>query len=71
VLEEWRVRRLNLNYLLIFMLFAILFYFFAANPLLVLATAALTIVPLFTHRKQFEIAQPAELESGVRLRLPC
>ena len=40
------MRRLNLNYLLIFIPIALGLYWFAANPLLVFAIAALTIVPL-------------------------
>jgi len=40
------MRRLNLNYLLILIPIAIGLYSFAANPLLVFAMAALTIVPL-------------------------
>ena len=40
------MRRLNLNYLLIFIPIALGLYWFAANPLLVFAMAALTIVPL-------------------------
>jgi Ca2+:H+ antiporter len=38
---------LNLNYLLIFIPIALGLYWSAANPLLVFAMAALTIVPLF------------------------
>ncbi len=40
------MRRLNLNYLLIFIPVALGLYWFAANPLLVFAMAALAIVPL-------------------------
>jgi Ca2+:H+ antiporter len=40
------VRQLNLNYLLIFIPIALGLYWTSANPLLVFATAALTIVPL-------------------------
>ena len=43
---ERRVRRLNLNYLLIFIPIAVALSWYAANPLLVFAMAALTIVPL-------------------------
>jgi Ca2+:H+ antiporter len=38
--------RLNLNYLLIFIPIALGLYWFAASPLVVFATAALTVVPL-------------------------
>ena len=40
------LRRLNLNYLLIFIPIAVALYWYEANPLLVFAMAALTIVPL-------------------------
>ena len=40
------MRRLNLNYLLIFIPIALGLYWYAANPLLVFTMAAVTIVPL-------------------------
>ena len=44
--EEPGLRRLNLNYLLIFIPIALGLYWYAANPLLVFTMAAVTIVPL-------------------------
>jgi Ca2+:H+ antiporter len=44
--EERRMRRLSLNYLLIFVPIALWLYWSAANPLLVFAVAAVTVVPL-------------------------
>jgi Ca2+:H+ antiporter len=46
MLEETGLRRLSLDYLLIFIPIAVALYWSQANPLLVFAMAALTIVPL-------------------------